>query len=356
MSSQIPSRILPTQTPYPRVEIFELNMTIDWKRLKTKIDSAQTFVLTSHIRPDCDALGSELGMAGLLQAMGKDVIISNGQETPPNLAFIDPENRIRTIGVDIQSAQLVDRDVLMILDTSAWAQLGAMGDVIREFKGEKLIFDHHVGEDDLGAEPFKNTTAEATGRLVVEAAENFGVELTPQMATPLYAAIATDTGWFRFPSTTAYTYQIAARLVDAGASPNEIYKDLYERQTLGRMRLAGIVLSRIEVEHDGKFAYTHILKEDFEKTGALPSDTEDQVNQMLEIDGTQFVVIMIEQPTGGFKISFRSRCALNCNEVAAKFGGGGHKAAAGAFIKDTYLNVNSQVLQHVREQLELSGV
>ena len=326
-------------------------MSIDWNALKSVIDEAANVVLTSHIRPDCDALGSELGMAGLLRQLGKTVRIVNGQETPPNLAFIDPAGEIMCIGKDVQADELMDADLWMILDTSAWAQLGPMGDVIRKFPGRKIIFDHHVGEDDLGATPFKNTTAEATGRLVVEATEAFGMELKPEMVDPLFAAIATDTGWFRFPSANSLTYSVAARLIDAGASPSGVYADLYERETVGRLRLRGLVLNRIETEMDGILAHTYIRKEDFQATGALPTDTEDLVNHCLEIQGTQFAVIMIEQPDGGFKISFRSRCALNSNEVAANFGGGGHKAAAGAFIRGPFEDVRPSVLEYVRQSL-----
>ncbi|MGI9519919.1 MAG: DHH family phosphoesterase [Pirellulaceae bacterium] len=327
-------------------------MSINWQEFKAVIDQSSNIVLTSHIRPDCDALGSELGMAGLLRQLGKRVRIVNGQETPPNLAFIDPQNEIMAIGKDIEPADLADADLLMILDTSAWAQLGPMGQVLRDFGGQKIIFDHHVGEDDLGATPFKNTTAEATGRLVVEAAEALGVELTAEMAMPLFAAVATDTGWYRFPSAGSLTYRIAAKLIDAGASPSGIFAALYERETLGRLRLRGLVLTRIETEIDGRLAHTYILKEDFTATGAMPTDTEDLVNHCLEIQGTEFAVILIEQAGGGFKVSFRSRCALNCNEVASEFGGGGHKAAAGAFIKGPFDEVQPRLLEHVRQSLK----
>ncbi len=326
-------------------------MSIDWRALKSVLDNATNVVLTSHIRPDCDALGSELGMAGLLEQMGKQVRIVNGQETPPSLAFIDPKKRIMCIGKDIQPAELMDADLWMILDTSAWVQLGPMGDVIRSFTGKKIIFDHHVGEDDLNATPFKETTAEATGRLVVDAIEAFGMELTAEMAMPLFAAIATDTGWFRFPSANIVTYKAAAKLIESGASPAGIYADLYERETVGRLRLRGLVLNRICTELAGRFAHTYILKEDFIETGALPTDTEDLVNHCLEIQGTEFAVIMIEQPTGGFKISFRSRCDAQCNLVAGEFGGGGHKAAAGAFLKGPFEEVSPLVLNHVRSEL-----
>jgi phosphoesterase RecJ-like protein len=328
-----------------------LGMSIDWNRFKEIIHAHQNFVLVSHIRPDCDALGSELGMAGILESLGKRVRIVNGQETPPNLAFIDPDSRIQAINQSIQPADLSDVDCFMILDTSARVQLGDMISLLDQTTAQKVILDHHVSEDEFGAEVFKRTTAEATGTLVVEAAEQLGVTLTPAIARPLYAAIATDTGWFRFGSVTDYTYTTIAKLVRAGAVPSEIYGHLYERETAGRVRLRGTVFARVQTELNDRFAHTYILKEDYAQTGALPSDTEDLINGALEINGTEFAVIMIEQLTGGFKISFRSRCQVACNEIAGQFNGGGHKAAAGAFVKGTFEEVQNQVLPVVRAAL-----
>ena len=327
-------------------------MQVDWKRFCEVINESTNVVLTSHIRPDCDALGSCLGMAGVLKKLGKQVRIVCGQPVPPNLQFIDPENQILAINEDIKAEEFADCDLHMILDTSAWKQLGDMADVVRESKYKKIIFDHHVGEDDIDAELFKNTTAEAVGRMVVDAAEHLGVAMTPEIATPLFAAIATDTGWFRFPSVSKTTYDTAAKLLDAGAVPAQIYGDLYERETLGRVKLRGTVLARIELEMDGRLAHTFIKPEDYEATGSLPSDTEDLINLALEIDGTKFAVILVGQVSGGYKISFRSRCGVACNEVAQKFEGGGHKAAAGAFIDDEFDGVSDAVLTHVRECLE----
>jgi bifunctional oligoribonuclease and PAP phosphatase NrnA len=323
-------------------------MSLDWSKLVGIIHSSHNILLTSHIRPDCDALGSELGMARILEALGKKVRIVNAHATPPNLEFIDPEKRILVLGQTITLPELSDVDLFMILDTSAWAQLGAMGDVVKALACKKVIFDHHVGEDDLGAEPFKNTSAEAAGRLVVELAEKLNVKLTPEMAMPLFAAIATDTGWFRFGSASDYTYQLGARLIAAGAKPAQIYGDLYERETLGRVKLRGQILSRIVTELDGRLAHTFVLKEDFARLGALPSDTEDAINQALGIQGTQFAFILVEQLQGGFKISFRSRCHVDCNALARTFGGGGHKAAAGAFLEGNLETVQQRLLDSVR--------
>jgi phosphoesterase RecJ-like protein len=327
-------------------------MSVDWPRFIEIVRNHERFLLTSHIRPDCDALGSELGMAGVLEALGKQVRIVNGQETPPNIAFIDPDRRIQAIGVDVTADQLRDAEVLMVLDTSAWAQLGPMSEVVQSTPARKIIVDHHVGEDDLGAEAFKDTGAEATGRLVVEAADALGVEITAAIATPLFAAIATDTGWYRFPLARGNTYRVAGRLIDAGADPPQIYNQLYEQDSVGRVRLRGIILSRTVTELDGRLAHTYVLKEDYEKAGALPTDTEDVINLMLGIAGTEFAVIVVEQATGGCKLSFRSRCRVDCSALAEQFGGGGHKAAAGAFVDAAMETAQSKVLAAVRTAME----
>lgn len=329
-------------------------MTPNWDLLKQRIDSANHFVLTSHIRPDCDALGSELGLAGILKQLGKRVQIVNGHPTPPSLAFIDPAQEIEVLGETI-APNHIQGDCMIVLDTSAWAQLGPMGDVLRDFSGTKLCIDHHVGEDELGTDFFKDTHAEATGHLVVKLARHLGVSITKPMATALYAAIATDTGWFRFNSTTSETYRVIAELLDCGAVPSEIYGDLYERDTLGRVRLRGRILSRTQAELGGHLVYTHVLKEDFTETGALASDTEDAINLTLAIAGTQVAVIFVEQLKGGFKLSFRSRCAVDCNALAREFGGGGHKAAAGAFVEGTFSEVAERVLPVVRQAMAASA-
>lgn len=327
-------------------------MNVNWERFREVISAAHNIILTSHVRPDCDALGGCLGMAGILEKLGKQVRIVCSDSVPANLAFIDPGNRIKKIHVDVQPDELQDADLHMILDTSAWTQLGAMADVVRNSRAKIIIFDHHIGEDDLNAELFKNTTAEAVGRMCVEAANELGVPLFPEIANPLFAALATDTGWFRFASVTDTTFKIAAQLVAAGARPTEIYGALYEQETIGRTRLRGLVLSRIETELEGRLAHTYILPDDYEKTGALGSDTEDLINLALAIDGTQFAVILVGLKSGGFKISFRSRCELAANEVAKAFNGGGHKAAAGASLATSdFAEAQHLVLSQVRRML-----
>lgn len=327
-------------------------MSIDWRHFQSLIQAGSRFVLTSHVRPDCDALGSELAMALVLRKLGKQVTIVNAQATPTRLAFIDPAQEIQTCPIDLNQTWVDAFDTWLILDTSAWGQLGRMADAMRMSSARKLVLDHHVSSDDLGATEFKDIKAEATGRLVMEAADALGVPLTKEMALPLFAAIATDTGWFRFGNVRSVTYHCAERLVAAGADPAYIYRMLYEQDSLARVQLVGRVLARVTLECEGKLAHTAALKEDFSGTGASPSDTEDVINTTLQIAGVEAAVIFIEQAdTNACKVSFRSRGKLDCNRLAQQFGGGGHSAAAGAMVAGAYETARQSVLEALRVAL-----
>jgi len=287
-------------------------------------------------------------MAGILDALGKQVEIVLGYEVPPNLRWLDRPQRIKRLDRDVTRQQIGQFDALVVLDTSAWAQLNHMEEVIRSFAGPKVVIDHHTSGDELGAESFRDSTSEATGRLVAEAADHLGVKLTEETATALFAAVATDTGWFRFSSTTSDTYRLAARLVDAGVRPAAIYAQLYEKEPLARLRLIGRTMARVQTDLGGRLIYTWMERADFEATGALPSDSEDVINMTLAVGGTEGALIFVEQPGGAFKVSFRSRCQMDCAEVAQQFGGGGHFAAAGATIQGDLATVRRRVLEAVR--------
>jgi phosphoesterase RecJ-like protein len=186
---------------------------------------------------------------------------------------------------------------------------------------------------------------------VIEVADQLGVELSPEIARAAFVALATDTGWFRFASTSSETLRLAARLVAAGAVPDQLYRQLYEHETLARLQLIGRTMARARTELGGRLIYTWIERADFEATGAVPSDTEDVINLTLSVGGTEVAVILAEQTGGGFKISFRSRCQLDCSRVAERFGGGGHKAAAGAFLDEPLESARRKVLDAVRAEM-----
>lgn len=307
-------------------------MEINWEPLREIIAAHQRFTLISHVRPDADAIGSELGMAGLLEAQGKTVRIVNPSAVPDSLLFLDPTRRVHKFGDGLKAEQLADTEVYLIVDTSAWGQLVDICPLLKHTAAKKVVIDHHVSEDDLGATVFKDTSAEATGALIVRLADALGYPITPDIAAPLFCAIATDTGWFRFSSTSSATMRTIGRLIDLGVRPNQIYEKLYEQHSLGRIRLAGVVLGRVQLACEGKLAYTWVKFPDFEETKSRPVDTEDLVNECLRIGGTQSAFIAIEQPNRRIKFSFRSRTELNVAKVAEKWGGGGHRQAAGATL------------------------
>src|SRR5579872_2530340 len=191
-------------------------MKIDWTPLREIIASKNRFVLTTHVRPDADAIGSEIAMAGLLEQLGKDVRIVNASPVPPRLEFIDPDKKCLQLGSQVNEAEALDTDVHMILDTSAWGHLAEVGRVFKKTAAVKVVVDHHVFAEDLGALNLKDTDAEATGALVFQFAQEMQLSITPTIGTAMFAAIATDTGWFRFPSTTSQTMQTIASLIDFG--------------------------------------------------------------------------------------------------------------------------------------------
>lgn len=327
-------------------------MTVDWRKLVEIVAENERFVITSHVRPDADALGSELGLARVLDRLGKQTRIINPSATPDHLKFLDPDGRVRKLREGVTIEEALDTDVHLIVDTSAWQQIADVDKVYRKTAATKVIIDHHVSSDDMGAIEFKDTSASATGVLIAELAEALDVTLTEHEAVPLFAAIATDTGWFRFSNTEGRTMRTAARLIDCGVRPNLVYQQLYERSSLARLKLHGCVLNRVAVEFEGRLAHTFVLQNDFRQTGAHPSDTEDLVNDCLTIDGVACAFILVEQRSGQIKVSLRSRTGVDVASIAEQFGGGGHRQASGAMLPGPLATAQTRVLQAMHAALQ----
>jgi phosphoesterase RecJ-like protein len=336
--------------------LFEIPMSVDWAPLADLIETHDRFLVTTHVRPDGDALGSEVGMAGLLRQKGKDVRVVNVSPTPPRYDFLDPDATLfERFGTAASPESLIDREIAIILDLSSWNQLGDMAGFIAGFPGPRVVIDHHVGQDDLGAVFLKDSTAEATGILIMRALLALGGSLTPELATGLLTAIAMDTGWFRHSNTRSGTFRAAAELIDAGAPIDAIYRNLFERNTLGRLKLMGSTLSGIRTELGGRLVYASISLEDFIRTGAIPPDSEDLVDFTVSMRGVEVGILFIEQMRGGVKVSFRARNGLDCARLAGQFGGGGHREAAGATVPDALPQCVERVLQVVRQALSPGG-
>lgn len=317
-------------------------MACDWQPLVELVAQGQRFLLTTHVRPDGDGLGSMKALAAGLRQRGKEVHLVIPSAVPPRYDFLDPQQEI--VRFTSSTEQQRNVDVLMVLDTGTWNQLDDMAEFVRSSPAHKAVIDHHVTQDDLGALRFIDTKAEATGRLIHEALQALGGPITPEAATALFVALAMDTGWFRHSNTTPRTFALAAELVQAGANPTTLYEKLFERSSLARLKLTGLVLGRLTLEQGGRIAHSRIVKDDYATTGATPPDSEDLVNWTLSVTGVEVGLLFMEQPRGGIKISFRSRSKVDVSKLAQQFGGGGHAAAAGAIAPGRIEDVQAQVL------------
>jgi phosphoesterase RecJ-like protein len=321
-------------------------MPIDWKPFVEFVRRHRRFLLTTHVRPDGDGLGSMLALTEALEAIGKEARLVVASTYPPRYAFLDPGRRVGYF--EPPGEQYRDAEAVVVLDTGTWNQLGSFGNFLRGLEVEKAVIDHHVTQDEMAGLCLVDTTAEATGRLARDAVGALGVPLSPRMASNLFVAVAMDTGWFRHSNTTPATFALASELVAAGARPEELYEELFERNSLARLRLVGLVLERLTVVSGGLVAYTELRRGDYEATGATPQDSEDLVNYTRSMHGVAVGLFFLEQPRGGVKVSFRSRGAVDVARLAESFGGGGHRQASGAVLPTASLaEARARVLEAV---------
>jgi phosphoesterase RecJ-like protein len=320
-------------------------MPIDWSPLVELVGKRQSFLLTTHIRPDGDGLGSMLALGETLAQRGKQVRMVVASTIPEHYGFLDPQQMLQVFHEPDEGHRKAQ--AIIVLDTGTWNQLGSFGKFMPESKADKLVIDHHMTQDDLGAKQLVDISAEATGRLVHEAIVALGSPITPRIANLLFVAVSMDTGWFRHGNTTAATFGLAEKLMRDGAKPDKTYQQLYEKNTLGRLKLMGLVLDRLTVTHDGRTAYSEVRTGDYLATGAVPSDTEDMVNFARSVNGVEVALFFMEQPRGGIKVSFRARSVVDVSRVAEQFGGGGHRLASGAIVEGSMEQVRRRVLDAV---------
>jgi phosphoesterase RecJ-like protein len=324
-------------------------MPLDWTPFVDLVNRHQRFLLTTHVRPDGDGLGSMLALAEVLRRRGKEARLAVAGFLPERYRFLDPTGSVERF--EPPGPPNLQPDAVVILDTGTWNQLSSVAPFIRESSAAKLVIDHHPTQDDLGAVPLVDTSAEATGRLVHEAIQALGEDLTEQAAGALFVALAMDTGWFRHANTTAATFALAGELIRAGAHPETLYQRLFEDSTLARLKLTGLVLDRLQVTAGGRVAYTEIRRGDYAATGATPPDSEDLVNFTRSLKGVEVGLFFMEQPRGGVKVSFRSRAAVDVGRVAERFGGGGHRLASGAILTAPLEEARARVLEAVTAAL-----
>lgn len=305
-----------------------------------------SFVLTTHVNPDGDGLGSEVALGEWLAGHGKQVSILNYSPTPDFYLFLDPHKRIKHFNAAEDSATIATADVIVVMDTNHTDRLRAMQQPVEASRAVKICIDHHLDPQPFAQHYVLDDDATSTGEITYRLLVHLnGMNLSPLIAQALYCAIMTDTGSFRFPRVDAETHRIVAHLIECGADPVEIYHNVYEQWSPGRIQLLGDALASLQTAYGGKLAHITITQRDLERTGTTEVDTDNFTVHPMSVSGVVAGIFFLELKDG-VKISFRSKGDIPINELAKEFGGNGHKNAAGARLYNcTLAETKARVVQ-----------
>ena len=323
--------------------------------LQQLLDS-ERIVITTHMRPDGDALGSEIALALFLRKLGKQVWMLNADPPPANLDWLTDFAQIKTFtGALKQLKAIASADALVMVDTNALSRLREVGPPFKNASGKKVLIDHHPSPETWFDVSYVDTSASATGEMIYDLICDHDPDLIDTaIATALYAAIMTDTGSFRYGSTTARTHQIVADLIERGdLFPETIHVSIFDTRQMSSIRLLSRALDTITSVYDGQVAYAVVSLSILDSSGARSDEAEGVVSYPLSLEGVRAVVLFLETPSG-IKCSFRSKGDLAINGWARRFGGGGHRNAAGAYISGKPLReVIDEVIAAAPKHLDL---
>lgn len=303
---------------------------IDFVKLNQIILSNSSFLITTHVNPDADAIGSEIAFYEVLKKLNKEVHIVNHSATPYNLQFLDKENKVEVFDQQKHKELFNKVDVLVALDYNRVNRVVSMENDFRQSTRLKICLDHHEDAENFADFLFVDTSYSATAQIIFDFVKNTKiVELDIEIAEPIYAGIMTDTGSFRFERTTSEVHQIISELIEKGVNPESVYDKIYDQSKFSKLKLLGRALDSIKLAAENRLAYMILTQTDFNQLNAIESDTENFVNYCLSIENIVLGILFIELKNG-FKVSFRSKGDIPVNKLAAEFGGGGHKNASGA--------------------------
>ena len=328
----------------------------DLKKAVDLINNSDNVLITAHTKPDGDACGCILALSNVLQSMGKKSRAIMLSVMPDWYDFLFTQ-KPPVLGEDINLEQLTSGsfgqfDLIIIVDTNSLSQLPKFDQYLKQIDKPVLIIDHHATADGLGNVELVDSSAAATGLIVYDLLKYAGWRITEKIAETLFVAVATDTGWFQFSNTDSRVHRVCSELIDAGAKPIEIYHNLYQNFSYARFKLTVAMLNTLELHLDGRFAIQHITLKDFERTGATYKDTENLINECRRISTVETTALLVELKNGQIRCSLRSTGGIDVSEIAAKFGGGGHKMAAGTFLDGPVEQAKEIVIREVTEKME----
>lgn len=329
--------------------------------LKRLLDSPKKIVITTHIKPDADALGSSLGLAGFLKKSSHEVTVITPSDYPRFLNWMSGnddvvvysnENREQIKGI------IDEADLTFCLDFSSLDRIEELGGIVRDSASKKILIDHHLEPENFADFMLWSIDSAATAELIYDFIAQLGQtdKIDSEIADCLYAGIMTDTGSFRHPSTDSKVFRTCAELIECGADVNKVAREVYDNNTISRLRLMGHAISaRLTFLPELKTAYIALEQKDLNKYQSKTGDTEGLVNLALSVEGVELAALFSDKGDG-IRMSFRSTGNISVNELARKyFNGGGHKNAAGGKYEGTLKEATEKFEGVVKEFLKENG-
>jgi phosphoesterase RecJ-like protein len=310
------------------------------------IRKSDHFIVASHVNPDGDAMGSTVALGHILAAMGKDFCLYNQSGLPNQFDWLVLPGEMHST---LSGAEF---NWVFVLDCGTQQRVGPE---LTRVLGSRPVanVDHHLGNPLFGQFNWVDEGYAAVCAMMADLADELGVPLTGNLAEALYLGIATDTGFFTFDNTDPSVMELAARLIRLGMSPGAVNAKIRNQWSVSRFRLWGESFATTELFYGGQVAVAHVTQGMMARTGTSSSDCEEIVNFLRRLRGTRAAVILREEPDGAYKFSLRSTGADNVQAVAALFGGGGHRNAAGGTIADDILSAKMRLVGALGESLGL---
>jgi phosphoesterase RecJ-like protein len=313
-------------------------------------------LLTTHLNPDGDGIGSEVAMALWLRARGAEVRVLNDSVVPAAFLFLTREQGVESWEPELAERRFDEADALIVLDTSNRQRVGRLAPLLDRHAIAVAIVDHHASHaHGFGQVNVIEPEASSTGEIVFDLIREAGDPITPPIAEALYVALMTDTGSFRYSNTDSHAHRMAAELLALGLDPQRIHAQVHSHASAGRLRFFGEVLAGIELIEDGRIVVMEAAPEHFQRHGLVGSDTEGLVDMPRTISGVDVVALFSEVEPGKVKVSLRSTGRVDVDSVCTRLGGGGHRHAAGVLLRGSRAEARARILPELARIVAAPG-
>lgn len=317
------------------------------------ISESHNILITSHVRPDGDALGSEAAFYHLLKRIRKNPVIYNSSPLPWEFQFLNQDDIFNKYDPAKDKDSLKSFNLAIVLDVGSYSRLGELGEDLKESGIPVICLDHHPIRSHEFNYEVVDTKAAATCSLIYE----FIMETNPHLmnldiANAIWVGIMTDTGSFRFENTTPKTMKISAKLLDFGVTPGALYRHIYENKLPEQMLLLGMVLQNIKYECNGKLAWFFITQEMAKTAGAKIEEVDGYTDFVRATHGVEVAIMFLEREVDNIRLNFRSKGNVVINHIARNHNGGGHAFAAGATIYKTLSEAESTIIPEAKQEIE----